>query len=163
MRMANYLLAERLAEQALKENPQSAEANFMLFAARGRRLLAQGSPSITNFWRFSDVNKYLTRTLELNPNHANALAAKGGLLLDLPSFLGGSTRRARALLERAVALNPTGVATRVTLARALLRQGEREPARTQLRLAAHYACVVRRRAELLEAERLLTDLEQGRL
>ncbi|RMF22425.1 MAG: hypothetical protein D6760_07490 [Deltaproteobacteria bacterium] len=161
--MANYRLAEELAEQVLEDNPQSAEANFMLFAARGRRLMAQGAPSITNFWRFSDLNKYLTRTLELDPNHANALAAKGGLLLDLPRFLGGSTTQARALLERAVELNPTGVATRVALAKALLRQGEREPARQQLRLAAHYACVVRRRTELLEAERLLTDLEQGRL
>ncbi|RMD84131.1 MAG: hypothetical protein D6815_04885 [Candidatus Dadabacteria bacterium] len=135
----------------------------MLFAARGRRMMAEGGPTLTNFWRFTRLNKYLDRALELDPNHANALAAKGGLLLDLPPFLGGDPARALPFLEKALAINPTGVATRVALAKALLRQGEREPARRHLLLAAHYACIVRRRNELQEADRLLRELASGRL
>lgn len=32
----------------------------------------------------------LNRTLELNPNHAEALAAKGGLYRELPWYLGAA-------------------------------------------------------------------------
>ena len=163
LRAEHYRKAETLALEALEYDTDSAKANCMLFAARGRSMLSGGRPSVTNFWRFSGLNNYLSKTLELNPNHANALAAKGGLLLDLPAFLGGDPQQARVLLERALQLYPTGVATRVALAKALLRQGQTEPARKHLRLAAHYACLVRRRTELLEADRLLREIDQGRI
>ena len=131
----------------------------MLFAARGRRLVEEsGRPSPSNFWKFSGLNKHLARALELDPANANALAAKGGLLLDLPRYLGGDVKAARHHLERALQLNPTGPRTRLTLARALARQGLAGPAREQALLAAHYACVRRRHADLREAEQLLDSL-----
>ncbi len=163
-RRSYYLKVERLAESLVTDAPDIAEGHFLLFAARGRRLLDEsGKPSPRNFWKFSGLNKHLSRTLELDPSHAHALAAKGGLLLDLPPYLGGDVKAAQRHLERAIQLNPTGPGTRLTLARALVRQGLREPAREQALLAAHYACVRRKQTALRDAERLLTSLDHDSL
>lgn len=159
IRSLSYLRAEELAERVVAEDPNSAEANFLLFAARGRRLLTAGArPSIGEVWKLTALNKYLARTLELDPFHADALAAKGGLLLDLPPLLGGNVNAARRHLERAVELNPTGPGTRLCFARVLMRQGQNRAAREQVLLAAHYACVKRVPTPLAEAERLLVEL-----
>jgi len=163
-RVENYKKAEHIAEEVVEQVPDSADANFLLFAARGRRMLeTDGRPSLTNVWKYTSVNKYLTRTLELNPNHADALAAKGGLLFDLPAVLGGDVDAARKHLELASRLNPTGAGTRLSLARVLKRQGERKAARDQALLAAHYACLKRTRPILVQAERLLAELASDTL
>ncbi len=164
LRLRNYELAERIAEAVVEKEPDNATAYFLVFAARGKRLLAEhGRPTAWNFWKYSDLNAYLDRTIELDPNHADALAAKGGILLDLPGFLGGDRDMARRLLERAVKLNPTGPGTRITLARALLLEGNVDDARAHLLLAAHYACAKRELAPLKEAERMLKELDHGSL
>ena len=135
LRIAAYIDAERMAEELVARDPDEAQAHFLLFAARGRRLVEEsGRPTIGNFWKFAGLGKHLKRTLELDPRHANALAAKGGMLLDLPGFLGGDVDAARGYLEDALKLNPTGPGTRLTLARALARQGLEGPAREQLSL-----------------------------
>jgi tetratricopeptide (TPR) repeat protein len=153
-----YRKAEALAESVLKADPNCAEAHFLLFATRGRRILANG-PSVSDLWQLPALNAHLQRALELDPRHAHALAAKGGMLLDLPSFAGGDVKAAREYLERAVALNPGGVGTRVTFARVLMKQGEPVPARKQLLTAAHYACVLRQKDALVEVEQLLAKLD----
>jgi tetratricopeptide (TPR) repeat protein len=164
LRIASYMDAERMAEELVARDPTEAQAHFLLFAARGRRLVEEsGRPTIGNFWKFAGLGKHLKRTLELDPRHANALAAKGGMLLDLPGFLGGDVEAARGYLEDALELNPTGPGTRLTLARALARQGLDGPAREQALLAAHYACLRRRQSTLREAEQLLATLGSGAL
>jgi tetratricopeptide (TPR) repeat protein len=164
IRDSAYSQAQRLAEQVIASDPSNADAHFIVFAARGRRLLHDcGKPSLTNFWKYSAINKHLSRALELDPRNANALAAKGGILLDLPAALGGDPEAGRQLLERAVEINPTGLGTRVTLARALLAHGDRDGARQHLVLAAHYACIKREAAPLMQAENLLAKLTSGSL
>jgi len=164
VRAVSYAKAETLAAQVIRDNPSAAEAHFLLFAARGRRLLDEsGRPSPRNFWKFSGLNKHLSRTLELDPGHARALAAKGGLLLDLPPYLGGDVQAARRHLERAIKLNPTGPGTRLSLARVLVRQGLRGRAREQALLAAHYSCRRRKSHALREAEEFLRTLDSGSL
>jgi Flp pilus assembly protein TadD len=159
VRVPAYSEAEAIASQVVAEDATNAEAHFLLFATRGRRLLHDvGKPSMKNFWKYARANEHLDRALELDPRHAHALAAKGGILLDLPSTLGGSVAAARELLERAVELNPTGVGTRVTLARALLKDGESDDARRHLLAAAHYACRKGEKEPLAQVERLLSSL-----
>ena len=152
-----YRRAEALAELVLESHPNSAEAHFLMFATRGRRILATG-PDMSDLWQLPTLTQHLDRTLELDPAHAHALAAKGGLLLDLPGFVGGDVEGARRYLERALELNPGGVRTRLSLARALIRQGHREPALAHLNTAAHHACVLRRKAALVEIDGLLAEL-----
>ena len=55
----------------------------------------------------------LERALELNPNHADALTAKGGLYRQLPWVLGGSLSVAETCLTRAIELDPDAVSARI--------------------------------------------------
>lgn len=155
-----YRQAGELAEKALAENPHSAQANFILFAARGRILLAEGP--LKGLLHLHSVDGYLERALELDPQYAHALAAKGGLLLDLPFYLGGDPEQAERILRHAVELNPTGPGTRLGLARAMLRNGDPTGARQQLLRAAHYACVERRAKTLKEVGKLLAENDATR-
>ncbi len=160
-RLQYYERAEQLASEVLSVNPEVADAHFIFFAAKGRRLQA-GNP-LASMWELDSLNDHLARALQLDPTHARALAAKGGLLLDLPGFLGGDRRAARNYLERALQLNPTGPGTRLQLARWYMKEGKPERAREQLVLAAHYACRIRRGATLIQAERLLAELDSEHL
>jgi hypothetical protein len=156
--MAFYRQATKQAEAALSRNPDSPSANFVYFASRGRVLLAEGLTK--NLFTLRNLDRqYLDRAIELDPRYANALAAKGGVLLDLPTLIGGDPTEGLRLLRRANELNPGGVGTRVSLARALARQGDVHEARKQARLAAHHACIQRRRKALEEASQLLEELE----
>lgn len=156
--MTFYRRASDQAEAALSRNPDSPTANFIYFAAQGRLLLADGLTK--NLFTLRNLDKkYLDRALELDPRYANALAAKGGVLLDLPTLIGGDPAEGLRLLRRANELNPGGVGTRVSLAKALARNGDVGEARRQARLAAHHACTQRRRKTLDDATRLLAELD----
>jgi len=155
--MAFYRRATEKAESILARNPDSAGGNFIYFAAQGRILLADGATKNLFALRSLD-KKHLDRALELDPDYANALAAKGGVLLDLPTLIGGDPAEALRLLRRANQLNPGGVGTRVSLARALARNGDAKEAVRQARMAAHQACVQGRRKSLDDAAALLEEL-----
>ncbi|MFN2376496.1 MAG: hypothetical protein ABR538_08155 [Candidatus Binatia bacterium] len=156
--MDMYRQASRTAEKVLARNPDSPTANFVYFAATGRLLLADGLTRNLLALRSLD-REHLDRAIELNPGYANALAAKGGVLLDLPVLIGGDPEAGLELLRRANALNPGGVGTRVSLAKALARNGDVEEARRQARRAAHLACIQGRRKALDAATELLAELE----
>ncbi|MFN2426906.1 MAG: hypothetical protein ABR587_10730 [Candidatus Binatia bacterium] len=155
---ALYRRASEQAQAILKRNPNSPGANFVFFAANGRLLLADGLTK--NLFALRNLDKnHLDRAIELDPNYANALAAKGGVLLDLPTLIGGDPDEGLKLLRRANQLNPSGVGTRVSLAKALARHGKFDEARRQARLAAHHACMQRRRKALDDASKILGELE----
>lgn len=158
--MSLYRRASQSAEAALARNPDSPSANFVYFAAQGRLLLADGLAKNLFTLRNLDRN-YLDRAIELDPRYANALAAKGGVLLDLPPLIGGDPAEGLKLLRLANQLNPGGVGTRVSLAKALARNGNVEEARREARLAAHHACVQGRRKALDEAAGLLNELDSS--
>jgi len=152
-----YRRASSQAETALARNPNSPGANFIYFAATGRLLLADGMTK--NLFALRNLDKqYLDRALELDPDYSSALAAKGGVLLDLPTLIGGDPVEGLRLLRRANKLNPGGVGTRVSLAKALARNGDLDEARRQARIAAHHACMQGRRKALDHAAELLEEL-----
>lgn len=153
-----YRQASHAAGNALARNPDSPTANFVYFAANGRLLLADGLTRNLLALRRLD-RQHLDRAIELNPGYANALAAKGGVLLDLPVLIGGDPAAGLHLLRRANALNPGGVGTRVSLAKALARNGKIDEARREARRAAHLACIQGRRKALDAASELLGELE----
>ena len=53
--------------------------------------------------------------MALAPNHAEALAAKGALLIKLPRWLGGDRREAEVWLRRALAVDPANATARAYL------------------------------------------------
>ncbi len=152
-----FLESEALAARAVEMDPQCAEAHFRLFAAKGSRLLDQGP--MKSMFELPSLDEHLNKAIELEPDHAHALAAKGGVLFDLPRFLGRDIAGARTYLERALKLNAKGPATRVTMARLLLHEGDRDGARRQALMAGHYACVTRRVKPLKDALALLAELD----
>lgn len=158
--MTFYRRASEQAEAALERNPNSPAANFVYFAATGRILLADGLAK--NLFELRRLDKqYLDRAIKLDPTYANALAAKGSVLLELPKLIGGDPEEGLRLLRRANRINPGGVGTRVSFARALARSGDVEEARRQARIAAHHACTQGRRKALDAACELISELESS--
>lgn len=111
-----------LARQAARLDEGNADAHFAIFGNEGRLMLLDGvTPNPISLLR---VNRELERALELNPNHADALAARGGLYRQLPWALGGSLSRAEECLTRAIAADPDAVGARIELAATYRDMGE---------------------------------------
>lgn len=129
-----YQQGLELADAALALDERNADAHFARFATKGRLLLLDGaSPNPFNLMR---LNRDLDRALELNPNHADALAAKGGLYRQLPRLLGGSEQKAEECLKKAIALEAEhAVGARIELAQLYFDRGERERAVALLKTA----------------------------
>ncbi|HYD49554.1 MAG TPA: tetratricopeptide repeat protein [Terriglobales bacterium] len=125
-RRSSYERGLELAVKAVELDPGSAEAHWAEFANRGRLMWMQGVfPSLIHLFR---LRRSLNRTLDLDPNHSGALTARGAMYRELPGFLGGDLDKSQADLERAMALDPSSIATRLHLARTYLEAGKREQA-----------------------------------
>jgi tetratricopeptide (TPR) repeat protein len=109
-----YARGRELAVAAVRMDDGDADAHFALFANWGRWLQTDGW--FKNAFQLPALRKELERALELNPDHPDALAAKGALYLQLPRFLGGDVAKAEPLLVRAIELDPIGVGARLELA-----------------------------------------------
>jgi tetratricopeptide (TPR) repeat protein len=149
-----YARGKELAAAAVRLDDRDADAHFSLFANWGRWLQTDGW--FKNAFQLPALRKELDRALELNPDHPDAIAAKGALYLQLPRFLGGDVAKAEPLLVRAIELDPMGVGARLELADCYQLQRRSDAARdlatTARRLAieqgkAHYE---RRANALLE-------------
>lgn len=110
------------AEAAVRADAADAVAHFAVFCNLGRRLETAG----VSFGALRDVRharRALDRSLELAPDFADAVAAKGTMLHRLPRVLGGDDAEAERLLRHAFALDPENVHTRVALAEVLRAHG----------------------------------------
>jgi tetratricopeptide (TPR) repeat protein len=106
-----------LAERAIAARPEDPVAHFAAFCNRGKRIELVGlSPRVLGEVR--RARRHIERTLELAPEWPEALAAKGALLLALPSMLGGDRAEGEQLLRRAVALDPSNRQARERLGQA---------------------------------------------
>ncbi len=158
--LAIYAQIETIAESIIESDPQTADAHFLLFASRGRRI--QADNPLKSLTKLGGLNDHLSTAIELDPELADALAAKGGLLAGLPTLLGGSTAKARDYLERAIVLNPDGPGTRIQYALLLAETDQVEEARHQARIAGHLGCRNGRGAVVRQAEEILAELENRR-
>src|SRR5690349_3068351 len=122
-----YEKGKQLAETAIRQDDADADAHFAMFANWGRWLQIDGW--FKNSFELPALRRELDRALALDPNHADALAAKGGLYLQLPRFLGGDVGKAESLLVRAVELDPDAVGARLELADCYMQTRRREEAR----------------------------------
>jgi len=121
-RLAAYREGLQLAQRAVAVDDSNASAHFAVFANNGRIMLIEGAaPNPLNLLA---VNRELERALELDPDYADALAARGGLYRQLPRLLGGSLDKAEAYLTRAIALDPEAVGARIELAETYRDMGQ---------------------------------------
>jgi len=156
LKLATYEKGLDLASRAVALDEENADAHFAVFGNKGRILLLEGVGA--NPVSLLQVNRDLERALELNPNHADALTAKGGLYRQLPWVLGGSLTVAEDCLTRAIALDPDAVSARIELAETYREMGQPERSVPLLRVAATIAEQQGKRRQLSEARTLMRTL-----
>ena len=103
-----------LAEAAVALDDRSAEAHFAVVCNLGKAT----SLARVGFGTFGAVDRLrqeIDVTLTLAPNHAEALAAKGALLIKLPRWLGGDRDEAEVWLRRALKVDPSNATARAYL------------------------------------------------
>lgn len=149
-----------LARQALALDDDNADAHFAVFGNEGRLMLLDGvTPNPISLLK---VNRELDRALDLNPNHSDALAAKGGLYRQLPWALGGSLSRAEECLTKAIAADPEAVGARIELAATYRDMGEPQRSLPLLQDAVSIAERKGKQRQLTAARTLLVQLEAPR-
>ena len=153
-----YETAKQHADRAVALMPQSADAHFLQFAAEGR--IAQLGGIAVAALQLVKFNKQLDEVLRLDPNHANALAARGGMLMKLPRLFGGNTTKGVEYLERAVALDDTAVGKRLELAEAYHIVGRDADAKSMAQSALETARRLDEPERVATCERFIVELDK---
>lgn len=154
----------KAATQAMTLHPDDAETHFLYAANLGSATQLRGITSgVVNL---TEIMKHVDRAVELDPHHAPSLQMKGGLLAELPWYLGGDTKLAKDYLRRAIEANGKFTNARIILAKLLIKEGKIAEARAQLLAVVqaenpHYPYTWERRFRP-EAQRLLDKLQDRR-
>lgn len=127
-RVAHFEKGRALGEQAVALDDRSADAHFALFCNLGELMRIDGELSITSAWGFRRMMKELDRTLELSPDHLDALSAKGTFLVRLPSMLGGDKGKGEKLLQYVLQKEPQSINARLSLAKSYCADGRHNEA-----------------------------------
>jgi hypothetical protein len=114
-----------LAEAAAKANERDALAHSAMICAFGKQLEVGGA-GIGQLVGLYRLRRAIDKTLELAPDDADTLTAKGALLVRLPRLLGGDRAEAAALLRRALVVEPENGTAKCYLA-AAERGGGNDP------------------------------------
>jgi tetratricopeptide (TPR) repeat protein len=122
-RLAHFEKGQQLAEQALASNERLAAAHFALFCSLGEQIRIDGVTVFASFFSFPRVMRALDRTLELDPNHLDALSSKGTLLVRLPAILGGDAVKGEQMLLLVLQRDRKAVNARLILARLYAGRG----------------------------------------
>ena len=157
-RLAHFERGRLLGEQAIAADERSADAHFSLFCNLGELMRIDGETSLSSVLGFRRMMKELDRTLELTPDHLDALSAKGTFLVRLPSVLGGDRYQGEEILRQVIRREPKSVNARLSLAKSYCAGGKHEEALSLAAEALHLAEVYHRDDFLLEARSVLTQL-----
>jgi len=161
-RLAAYKSARALGRRALELDDHNADALFVVFAAEGRITLLEGGGSLPNPYSLYKAQGQLDHVLELDPNHPNALAAKGGLYRQLPWALGGDLEKAEIFLKRAIDSNPKAIGARLELAQTYRDMGQPEKCEPLIEAAARLAKELGKQHQYEEATRLKAEILESK-
>ncbi len=117
-----------LAQDAAAADPSDAQAHFAVFCNLGKQVQSRAFDP-RDLGVIGHLRRELDTALALAPEDADALAAKGAMLLALPWFLGGDRHHGEELLRRVLIKDPSNAAARRYLADALRSRGAAEEAR----------------------------------
>ena len=156
-RERRFLRGRELAQRAVAMDDHSADAHFSLFCNQGEVMRLDGE-SIKDVLGLRALLRELDRTIELEPNHAGALSAKGTFLVRLPRLLGGDVDRGEQMLHRVITLDPTAVTARIGLARVCDYRGRRDEGIEYARRALQFAKELGRADKVAEAQAMLAEL-----
>jgi tetratricopeptide (TPR) repeat protein len=160
-RKAHFDRGQALGERAVALDDLSADAHFGLFCNLGELMRLDGE-TITSVIGFRRMMGELDRTLELDPQYTDALAAKGTFLIRLPRLLGGDAQRGEAMLRQVIRMDPSAVSSRLMLAKTCEARGEREEALSFATRALQIARDQGRADKIAEAQATLAELRANR-
>jgi Flp pilus assembly protein TadD len=130
-----YEAGAALAKRALELDESNADAHFFHAMNLGSAERLHGMANAA--FILKEVMSCVRRAIELNPGHAPALQMMGGLLIELPWFLGGNEKKAQQYLERAVAADGNYTKAHLLLATLYRKQGRLEYAKRHLEAVIH--------------------------
>jgi hypothetical protein len=113
----------RLAELAVNQDDTDADAHFAVFCTLGK-LVERDGIGLGSVGKVRRARRELDRTLELAPEHLDAILAKAELLSRLPVWLGGDAAEAERYRTRAVDLQLKKAARARNLRRAAASQSD---------------------------------------
>lgn len=158
VRLAHFEKGQRLGEQAVSIDDESAAAHFALFCNLGELMRIDGEMSLTSVLGFRRMTKELDRTLELAPDHLDALSARGTLLVRLPKLLGGDPEKGEQLLQHVIQQEPQAVNARISLAKSYCKRGRHHDAVALASEALTLAQAQQRADFIPEATRVVAQL-----
>src|SRR5262245_19936511 len=159
-RKAHFERGESLATKAVELDDKSAPAHFAVVCNLGELLRIDGE-KLTSLLLFRRLMSEVDRTLQLDPNHVNAMATKGTLLMRLPRVLGGVPQEGERLLREVVKRDDNAVTSRITLAKSCVGSGKRDEG---IQLASRALQIARqegRADKVAEAQATLDELGAG--
>jgi len=150
-RESYYARGEQLARQAVKANPNSADAHFVLAKAQGRVALSKGKRDKVKY--AGVVHDEAREALRLDQTHAGALHVYGMWNAEIMrlsrierwaarNLLGGGVlgeanwENAQQSLERAVSIEPNRITHRLDLAAVYADRDQKDKAREQYEMIA---------------------------
>ncbi|MET0516838.1 MAG: hypothetical protein ABW047_16095 [Nitrospiraceae bacterium] len=134
VRLAHFQNGQGLGERAVETDERSPAAHFALFCNLGELSRIDGEASVTSVLGLRRVLKELDRTIELAPDHLDALSAKGTFLIRLPTLLGGEQAKGRGSSQDVIRRDPSSVNARLSLAKSYCGGGRHDEA---ISLASH--------------------------
>ncbi len=156
-RIHHFASGQALGEQAVAADESSPDAHFALFCNLGEQLRVDGE-SLSSLFGFRRMMKELNRTLELAPDHLDALSAKGTVLVRVPGFMGGDKEKGELLLREVIAREPASVNARLSLAKSYCAGGRHEEAVAIATRALDLAQELQRVDFIPEARQVLAQL-----
>ncbi len=158
VRLGHFEKGQALGERAVALDDRSADAHFALFCNLGEILRIDGEVSLSSVFGFRRMMKELDRTLELSPQHLDALSARGTLLVRLPLVLGGDPDKGEKILEQVIQREPQAVNARLSLAKSYCGRGRHHDAVTLASEALSLAVALKRTDFIPEATNVVAQL-----
>lgn len=156
-KVAHFTRGQELAEKAIALDDELVDAHYGRFCNLGESLRVDGE-KITSVFKLKDLMNELDKTLALDPNHVEALATKGALLVQLPRLFGGDAPKGEQMLRKVVRLDDNAVNSRIVLARACKDRGDKAEGVAYAQRALQIAKDEGRADKVAEAQSVLADL-----
>ncbi len=125
-KLNRFKTGSKIAKKAIKIDRSNADAYFYYVANEAS--LAKSKGVFGSFFLVKRLKKNIAKTLELDPNHTEAIAMKGAVLNAIPGIMGGNLEEAEKLIRKALILDPHLTSTKIFLAKNLFKQKQYEEA-----------------------------------
>lgn len=158
LRLSHFEKGQALGEEAVGLDERSPDAHFAVFCNVGEILRIDGELSLSSVFGFRRMMKELDRTLELSPQHLDALSARGTLLVRLPLVLGGDPDKGEKILQHVIQQEPQAVNARLSLAKSYCARGRHHDAVALASEALSLAVAQQRTDFIPEATKVVAQL-----